>query len=159
MVYGVVRLTLVHHLAQINIARLKHPLTDPRMSEFVAVLEPINAIAEATPGFVWRLKDGAGRSATYAEHPFPADILVNYTVWESLEALRHFTYQSGHGAYFRRRLEWFEPMDAPTTAMWWTPAGTIPGLAEAKTRYEYLVANGSSPYAFSFKEAFDSPFQ
>jgi Domain of unknown function (DUF3291) len=147
----------VYHLAQLNIARLKHPLTDPRMSEFVAVLEPINAIAEVTPGFVWRLKDDAGRSATYAEHPFPADILVNYTIWENLDSFKHFTYQSGHGAYFRRRLEWFMPMDGPSTVMWWIPAGTTPPLTEAKARYDYLALHGSSQYAFSFKDAFERP--
>jgi Domain of unknown function (DUF3291) len=153
----------VYHLAQLNIARLKHPMTDPRMSEFVAVLEPVNAIAEVTPGFVWRLKDDAGRSATYAEHPFPDDILVNYTIWESLDALKHFTYQSGHGAYFRRRLEWFMPfngpMDAPTTVMWWIQAGTVPPLTEAKARYDHLVMHGSSQHAFTFKEYFDAPQQ
>jgi Domain of unknown function (DUF3291) len=147
----------VYHLAQINIARLLYPLTDPRMTEFVAVLEPINAIAEVTPGFVWRLKDDSGRSATYAEHPFPDDILVNYTIWQNLDALKHFTYQSGHGAYFRRRLEWFIPMDAPSMALWWVPAGEVPSVLEAKARYTHLVQHGPSSHAFTIKDFFAPP--
>jgi Domain of unknown function (DUF3291) len=146
-----------YHLAQINIARLRFPLDDPRMTEFNAVLEPINEIAERTPGFVWRLKSDDGRSATYAAHAFSPDILVNFTVWETLEALKHFTYQSGHGAYFRRRLEWFEPLGKPPLAMWWIPAGETPTLEEAKSRYDHLVQHGSSEYAFGFKDEIPAP--
>jgi heme-degrading monooxygenase HmoA len=148
---------MTHHLAQINVARLRFPLTDPRMAEFIAVLEPVNKIAEVTPGFIWRLKTDDGLSATYAEHPFTDDVIVNFTVWESVEALKHFTYQSGHGAYFRRRSEWFEPLERPTTAMWWIPAGHTPTLLEAKEHYDHLVQHGSSEYAFRFQDAFPTP--
>jgi hypothetical protein len=146
-----------YHLAQINLARLRFPLDDPRMAEFHAALEPINEIAERTPGFVWRFKSDDGRTATYASHPFSPDILVNFTVWESLEALKHFTYQSGHGAYFRRRSEWFESLGNPPNAMWWIPVGEIPTLEEAKLRYDHLVQHGSSEYAFSFKDKIPAP--
>ncbi|MDX2007905.1 MAG: DUF3291 domain-containing protein [Meiothermus sp.] len=148
---------MAHHLAQINLARLAFPLDDPRMEEFVRALEPINQIAELTPGFVWRLKSDDGRSATYAAHAFDPDIIVNYTVWASRESLRHFTYQSGHSAYFRRRLEWFVPLGRPTLAMWWVPAGTVPSLEEAKGRYDYLVEHGPSERAFTLKEDFPPP--
>jgi Domain of unknown function (DUF3291) len=81
---------MTYHLAQINIARLRFALDDPQMAEFVAVLEPINQIAEITPGFVWRLTGDDGRSATYAQHAFDPNIIVNFSVWESLESLKHF---------------------------------------------------------------------
>ena len=148
---------MAFHLAQINIARLRFGLEDERMAEFVAVLEPINRIAEITPGFVWRLKSDDGRSATYAAHAFDPDVIVNYTIWESLEALKHFTYQSGHGSYFRRRLEWFVPLGKPTTAMWWVPAGEVPSVEEAKRRYDHLVEHGPSAFAFGFRDEIVPP--
>jgi Domain of unknown function (DUF3291) len=143
-----------YHLAQINIARLRFALDDPHMAEFVAALEPINLIAEVTPGFVWRHKADDGRSGSYATHPFEPEILVNFSVWASLEALRHFTYQSGHSAYFRRRQDWFEPLGKPALAMWWIPAGHIPTLEEAKARYDHLLEHGPSEFAFGFKDDF-----
>lgn len=144
----------MYHLAQLNIARLRYPLDDPRMAEFAAALGPINAIGESTPGFVWRLQDAEGRSSSYALHPFEPDILVNFTVWESLEALRHFSYQSGHSAYFRRRLEWFIPLEMPSTVLWWIPVGSLPTLLEAKQRLDHLWTHGPSDFAFTFKQPF-----
>ena len=146
-----------YHLAQINIARLRFGLDDPQMAEFVAVLEPINQIAEITPGFVWRQKADDGRSGSYVEHPFAPDILVNFSVWENTDALKHFTYQSGHGSYFRRRLDWFVPLEKPGMAMWWIPAGHTPTLPEAKVRYDHLLEHGPSEYAFGFKDDFPAP--
>ena len=144
-------------LAQLNIARMLEPLESPRMKDFVDGLDHINALAEAAPGFVWRLKSDDGRSATYAAHAFDPDVIVNYTIWENLEALKHFTYQSGHGSYFRRRLEWFEPLGKPTTAMWWVPAGEVPSVEEAKRRYDHLVEHGPSAFAFGFRDEIAPP--
>jgi hypothetical protein len=93
----------------------------------------------------------------YAAHAFEPDIIVNYTIWASLQALKHFTYQSGHGAYFRRRQEWFEPLGKPSNAMWWVPAGEVPSIEEAKRRYDHLLEHGPSSFAFGFRDEVPSP--
>lgn len=133
-----------HHLVQLNIGRLHHPLDDPRNAEFVAALGPINALAEATPGFVWRLTDEDGNSSSYVRIPGVDDerIVVNYSIWQDLESLRHFMHRSGHAAYLRRRREWFEASDEAVTVCWWAPAGTIPPLQEAYERLLTLRADG-----------------
>ena len=135
-----------HHLAQINVGRLLQPLEHAEMAEFVAALEPINAIAEATDGFVWRLTDESGQSSSYVSLPGNDDplLVVNYSIWRDLESLKQFMYKSGHSSYLRRRREWFEPPTEAVTACWWTPAGTIPGVADAYERLEKLRAGGPS---------------
>ena len=114
-----------HHLAQINIGRILHPIDDPRMAGFVAQLDPINALADAAPGFVWRLQSSSGNATdvVYGDDPF---VLVNMSVWESLEALRDYTYSSRHIGVFRDRAQWFEKMDQPHYCLWWVPAATSP---------------------------------
>lgn len=142
-----------HHLAQINIARMVAPLDSPIMYDFVANLDRINALAEAAPGFIWRLK-GDGNDAT-SLRPYEDDpIIVNMSVWESIEALHQYAYYSGHVEIFRRRAEWFEKMTAPAVALWWIPAGHIPTVAEAKSKLELLEKQGVTPLAFSFKQRF-----
>ena len=122
-----------YHLAQINIARLVAPLDDPKIAEFVAQLEPINALADCEPGFVWRLKSESGNATdiAYNDDPF---VIVNMSVWESLEALRDFAYRSDHIKVFRDRAKWFEKATKPNYCLWWVPAGHVPTVAEGRER-------------------------
>jgi hypothetical protein len=139
-----------HHLAQINVGRLWHPIDAPETAEFVAALDRINALAEASPGFVWRLTDDDGGSSSYVEvegMDDPLDI-VNYSIWTDLESLKAFMYRTDHVAFLRRRTEWFQPLDVPIAACWWIPAGTIPGVDEAYRRLEHLRADGPSDTAW-----------
>jgi heme-degrading monooxygenase HmoA len=146
----------VHHLAQVNVATLRTPLDGPELAGFVAQLEPINALADHSPGFVWRLQTEDGDATSI--RPYDDDrIMVNLSVWESLEALRSFVYASRHLDVMRRRREWFHRMADPYLALWWVPAGTIPTVAEAKERIELLAGNGLSPDAFTFRSPFPAP--
>jgi hypothetical protein len=141
------------HLAQINIGRMLHPLDDPRMAEFVAQLDPVNRLADASPGFVWRLQSISGNATgvPYSDDPFP---LVNMSVWKSLEALRDYTYGSRHVGVFRDRARWFAKMERPQYCLWWLPAGHIPTVAEGRERLEHYQAHGASPYSFWFSQCF-----
>ena len=113
------------HLAQINVGRLLHPLDDPRMADFVDNLDKINALAEASEGFVWRLKDETGNATSIAAYDDPA-IIVNMSVWTSPEALYAFAYQTAHRRFVQRRKEWFQLFDGPYLALWWVGEGAIP---------------------------------
>ena len=144
---------VAHHLAEFNIARLNAPLDDASNAEFTSVLEAVNLIAEVSPGFVWRLTSDDDRSASYVQVYDDPLLIVNYSVWTDLDSLRHFTYRSGHGAYFRRRKEWFED-GSSRMVCWWVPAGTIPPVDEAVARLERLQSHGPSPEAFSFATPF-----
>jgi hypothetical protein len=144
------------HLAQLNIGRIRAPLDSPVMAGFVALLPVINALAESTPGFVWRLV-GDGADATGLRPYEDPLIIVNMSVWESLSALRDYAYRSNHVQAFRRRKEWFEESEAAAFALWWIPAGTLPTVAEAKERLETLREKGPTPEAFTFKESFPAP--
>lgn len=137
------------HLAQLNIARLRYPLDDPRMAGFVNGLAHINALADASPGFVWRLQSDSG-NATDVRAFDDEELLVNLSVWESLDALRAYVYRSEHADFLRRRKEWFAPLDGPHQVLWWVEAGHIPTVEEAKARLERLAAEGPSPAAFTF---------
>ena len=132
------------HVAQLNIGRLHHSLDAEETAEFTAALGPINALAEATPGFVWRLVDDGGLSSSYVRLPGEDDPLaiVNMSVWADLDALRHFMYRSGHAMYLRRRREWFEKSEVATSVCWWIPAGEIPDLADAHRRLLHLREHG-----------------
>lgn len=142
-----------HHLAQLNIARMRAPIDSPIMSEFVAQLDAINALADGSPGFVWRLV-GAGNDAT-ALRPFPDDfIIVNMSVWENLDALRAYVYKSDHARVLRERAKWFEQMGEAHMVLWWVPAGHMPTVDEAKTKLMQLREHGASPEAFTFRAVF-----
>jgi len=143
------------HLAQINIARLREPLDAPLLSDFVAALEPINALADAAPGFVWRLV-GDGADATSVRAYDDAAILVNMSVWTSLDALATFVYRGPHTEVMRRRRKWFHPMDI-LLALWWVPAGHIPPVGEGVERLRHLQEHGPTPHAFSFRAPFGAP--
>jgi Domain of unknown function (DUF3291) len=144
------------HLAQLNVAKLRAPLDSPQLSEFVANLEPINAIADASPGFVWRLQTEAG-DATSIRAFDDNMIIVNLSVWESLETLRAFVYASAHKTYLGRKAEWFEPASEAYLAAWWIPSGTVPTVKEAVDRLHALRADGPTERAFTLKTAFPEP--
>jgi Domain of unknown function (DUF3291) len=145
-----------YHLAQINIGRLIAPLDDPKIAEFVAQLEPINALADKAPGFVWRLQSESGNATDIAYNDDPS-IMVNMSVWESLEALREYVYKSDHMKVLRDRAKWFEKMDKPHYCLWWIPAGHIPTVAEGRERLEHYQTNGATPYSFWFSQQFPQP--
>ena len=148
-----------YHLAQLNLGLFRAPLDDEEMAEFRLALDPINALAEATPGFVWRLKDEDGGSSSYVDVPGMDDPLwaPNMSVWESLDALRHFMYKSGHASYLRRRSEWFQRPDGLINVLWWLPAGEIPTLDDAVRRLRHLEANGPSQTGFGLTNPLAPP--
>jgi hypothetical protein len=146
------------HLAQLNIARPRGPLDGPVMAEFMANLERINGMGDASPGFVWRLQDDGG-NATALEQPFGPEIIVNLTLWEDVDSLRAFVFRSEHVTYLRRRAEWFTRFEGPATVLWWVPRGHRPSLREAKERLEFLVAHGPTSQAFTFSQAFSADGQ
>jgi len=149
-------MTSSHHLAQVNIGRIVAPLDDARLQGFVDGLDPVNAVADAAPGFVWRLQDDDGDATSI--RLFDDDLLlINLSVWASVEALREFVYRSDHVEYLRRRRDWFEPMGEAFLALWWVPAGTVPTPREAVDRVESLRANGPTAEAFTFRELFPPP--
>ncbi|QJE73870.1 DUF3291 domain-containing protein [Aerophototrophica crusticola] len=147
----------MYHLAQVNIAKLLAPIDSPQLLGFTSRLDMVNAMAESAPGFVWRLK-GDGNDAT-SLRPFPdPEVIVNMSVWESVEALFDFTYrQADHTGVMRGRREWFARHEGAYMALWWVPAGHEPTLAEARERLDHLDRHGPTPVAFTFKERFPAP--
>jgi hypothetical protein len=146
----------MYHLAQVNIARMLAALDDPIMAGFVARLEDINVLADASPGFVWRLQSDGGDATSIRVYDDP-NIIINMSVWESVEALNSFVYRSVHQGVMRHRREWFERFDGPYLALWWIPAGHVPSPAEGKAALDDLRANGPSPRAFAFARPFPPP--
>ncbi len=145
-----------YDLAQVNIARLLEPLDSARLADFVEALAPINAVADRSPGFVWRLQTEDG-NATAVRAFDDEHMIVNMSTWESLEALADYVYRSDHTAVMRRRRAWFHQMAEVYMALWWAPAGHIPTVAEAQERLRHLQAHGPTPFAFTFRSAFPSP--
>ena len=143
-----------YHLAQLNLGLFRAPLDSDEMAEFRRALEPINALAEATPGFVWRLKDDDGGSSSFVEVPGMDDPLwaPNMSVWESRDALEHFMYKSGHASYLRRRAEWFQRPGGLINVLWWIPVGEIPTLDDAVRRLRHLEAHGPSQEGFGLRD-------
>jgi len=146
----------VYHLTQVNIGRLLAPLDDPQIAGFVSELGPINALADDSPGFIWRLQTADGDAT--AMRPYDDDrIIFNMSVWASLADLTAFSYGSRHRQVMQQRRRWFERPDGLFMVLWWIPAGHIPSVAEGKERLELLQAHGETPDAFSFKRPFASP--
>jgi len=141
------------HLAQINIGRLRHTLDDPRMVDFVGNLATINALAEASEGFVWRLTDDTGNATSIAAYEDPA-IIVNMSVWTGPEALYAFAYQTAHRRFVQRRKEWFGLFDGPYLALWWIAEGAIPTVVEGRQRLDHLARVGPTAHAFTFRKSF-----
>ena len=140
-------------LAQVNIGRARGETTEPVMAEFVARLAEINALAERSPGFVWRLQTEDG-DATAVRPYADTRILINLSVWSDLTALRHFVFRTEHAAVMRRRREWFERFDRVYVALWWVPAGHRPSVVEAVARVAHLEQHGSTGFAFGFATPF-----
>ncbi|MGQ0600749.1 MAG: DUF3291 domain-containing protein [Anaerolineales bacterium] len=141
-------------LAQINIGRILGPMDSPVMAGFKNALDEINALAERSPGFVWRLI-GEGNDATSIRPYDDEQMLINMSVWESVETLRAYAYRSTHVNFVRRRQEWFEALTVPYYTLWWIPTGHVPTVWEGKERLEHLRAHGETPHAFSFKRVFE----
>lgn len=145
-----------YHLAQLNIAKKKAPLEAPEMADFVKNLVRINTLAEQAPGFVWRLKDESG-NATGVANPFGDEMIVNMSVWQSVDALREYAFKTAHTEIMRRRREWFERMDEAYAVLWWVAVGHEPTLHEAAERLAHLRQFGASEKAFTFKDIFPQP--
>jgi Domain of unknown function (DUF3291) len=141
-----------HHLAQLNVGRIRYEIDDPRMADFANNLALVNGLAERTPGFVWRYIDESGNSTSTRPYADPR-IAINLSVWESVEALERFVYQTLHKRFYGRRAEWFEHFEGPYFVMWWVAAGHRPSVEEAMARLEYLKQHGPSDYAFDWETA------
>jgi len=144
-----------YELAQLNIATMKEPLDSPVMADFVANLDRINALAESSPGFVWRLQTEEGDAT--ALRPLGDNVIVNMSVWESVEHLNQYVYRSDHAGILRRRRDWFERMSEAFFALWWVKQGHRPTVAEAIARLEHLRAHGPTAEAFTFRVNFPAP--
>lgn len=140
------------HLAQVNIAKRLAPMDDPIMQEFINNVDNINEIADLAEGFVWRMKD---EDKDLGAQIFQDNaLLINMSVWKSLESLFNYTYNSGHIEVFKRKKEWFSKMKMMHMAFWYVPIGYEPTFQDAKNRLNYIEKNGTSPYAFTFKDKF-----
>jgi hypothetical protein len=144
-----------YELAQLNIAVMRAPLESPDMADFVANLDRINALADGSPGFVWRLQTDEGDAT--AMRPMGEDMLVNMSVWRDLDALARFAYRSAHAEILRRRKEWFERMQEAFVVLWWVPGGHRPDVAEARLKLDLLRAKGPTADAFTFRHPFPAP--
>lgn len=145
------------HIAQYNVATLIAPLDDPRLADFHANLDRINQLGDRSSGFVWRHQNADGNSTGTRVGDNPL-VVINYTVWESIESLFEYTYHSDHVEVFRRRREWFEDHRGQHyLAMWWIPAGHIPTVEEAQERLAHLQQHGPTEYAFTLKQRFPPP--
>ena len=142
-----------YHLAQINIGRLIAPMDDPRIADFVAQLARVNALADAAPGFVWRLQSSYGNAMDIAYNDDPS-INVNMSVWESVDALRNYVYQSDHVKVLRERAKWFAKMDRPFACLWWVREAQIPTVAEGRERLEHYQEHGPTPFSFWFTKLY-----
>jgi len=146
----------MYHLAEINIARMLYSMEDPRFHGFVSRLDEINSLAEQSKGFVWRLKTDDGDAMSI--RAFDDDqLIINMSVWESIDDLYQYSYYTAHAELFKQRKDWFEHMSKPMMALWWVKKGHQPSLEEAKEKLELIQAHGPTEGAFSFKERFDPP--
>ncbi len=146
----------MYHIAQLNIVRMRAPLDDPLMQRFVEWLDPVNGLADESEGFVWRLQTEEG-DATSVRAFEDESILVNLSVWESIEQLRAFVVHPNHMQVMRESSRWFEPIDGPHLVLWWVRAGDIPSPDEARKKLESLAAHRPTPEAFSFAQIFAPP--
>ena len=141
-----------YHLAQLNIAKMKFAIDDPELADFVARLEDINALADESPGFVWRLQTEDG-DATAIDH-FGPDYLVNMSVWRDVDSLHNYVYRSTHTEVMAQRKRWFDRTLEVCSVLWWIPAGTVPTIAQAVERLQRLRQNSPTAEALTFKQIF-----
>lgn len=144
------------HLAQLNVAHALAPVDSPLLADFMAALDDINRLAEASPGFVWRLQSDSGNATDIRHDDDPLQI-VNMSVWESAETLFDYVYRTAHTKIMARRREWFSRPTKAFQVLWWIPAGSTPTVEEAMARLAHLQAHGPTPHAFTFKERFAAP--
>ena len=152
---------MTFELAQVNISRLLAPLDSPLLADFVAALDEVNAAGERAPGFVWRLQTEDGNATAIRAFDWDVGashgVIVNLTVWRSVEALADFAFSGAHLAIMRRRRRWFARAAEATTALWWVPAGHRPSTDEAEDAVRHLRAHGPTPRAFTFRRPFPAP--
>ncbi len=149
-------------IAQVNVGRLAAPLDSAQLAGFVGQLDPVNAVADNAPGFLWRLQTEDGNATALRAFESDAEgadggILVNMSAWETVEALAAFVYGDAHLAVLRRRREWFERMTMAYSALWWIPRGDVPAITDAEDRVRYLRAHGPTRYAFTLRQYFPPP--
>jgi hypothetical protein len=144
-----------YELAQLNVSTLREPLESPLLADFVANLDRINALAESSPGFVWRLQTAEGDAT--ALRPLGDDVIVNMSVWSDGTALRDFVFRTAHADIMRRRREWFPRMAQASVVLWWIARGHRPTLSEAIERLNALGERGATPHAFTFRTAYRAP--
>ena len=146
------------HLAQLNVATALYSVDDERMAGFVNQLDTINALAESSPGFVWRLQSESGNATDIAIEGHP-ELIANMSVWESVEALFEFAYKSAHTGVLSDRRKWFKHPEGAYQVMWWVPAGHIPSIEEGMKRLALLQENGPGPESFTFRSRYPRPGQ
>lgn len=144
------------YIAQLNVGTTVAPLDSPALADFVAALDGINALAEATPGFIWRLQSDSGNATDIRAGDDP-NFIVNMSVWESVDALFAFVYRSVHTKVMARRRDWFGKPDEAYQVLWWVPAGHRPTVEEALARLEQLRRCGPTAHAFTFKDRYPAP--
>jgi len=136
-------------LAELNIGKFRFPTDDPRMADFMNNLDRVNAVAERSEGFVWRLQDDSGNATALRPLSDP-DMAVNLSVWRDAESLEHFVWNTVHKQFYRRKAEWFSLMVSQHFVMWWVEDGHQPTLEEAEERLNHLQAQGDSDHAFGW---------
>ena len=141
-----------HHLAQLNIGRIRYEIGDPRMADFTNNLVLVNGIAERSAGFIWRYIDESGNAANTRPYADPR-IIINISMWESVDALERFVWQTIHKRFYSRRTDWFEHFEEPSMVLWWVPAGHRPSLEEAVAHIEHLKQHGPTDRAFDWQTA------
>jgi Domain of unknown function (DUF3291) len=141
-----------HHIAELNIGRIRYEIDDPRMADFTNNLALVNGIADRSAGFVWRYVDDSGSATNTRPYADPR-IIVNFSVWENVAAMERFVWQTLHKRFYGRRDEWFEHLEGPSYVLWWVPAGHRPSVAEAVARLALLKQQGPSGQAFDWKTA------
>ncbi|MGK7755471.1 MULTISPECIES: DUF3291 domain-containing protein [unclassified Roseovarius] len=142
-----------YQLAQLNVGRLVAPTDDPRVAEFMGALDRVNGMGKRMPGFVWMM-EGSGEPGTgNTENSIGDDpqFVANLTVWEDVESLENFVWNTVHRQFYERRAEWFEVMGEMHFVMWWVPQGHTPTLDEGIARLEHLRAQGDSDHAFGWR--------
>jgi Domain of unknown function (DUF3291) len=144
------------HLAEVNVAYMRASQDDPLLADFVARLDEINALAERSPGFIWRyISDSRDPDAREYDD---LKVLLNMSVWRDIDPLHNFTYRTAHAELFANRKKWFDDamarMQSRSMALWWIPAGHIPTVEEAKQRLQQLTKDGPTSAAFTFKQRF-----
>jgi len=150
-----------YHIAQVNMGHIKAPLDDPIMAGFMNRLDELNALADTSPGFVWRLQTNSGNATYFRPYEHDDRILLNMSVWETIEALKNYVYRTVHAEIMRHRHKWFDKFRGEFIALWWVPVGHVPSIDEAKKRIAHLNAHGPTQFTFNFKTTFqpDEEFQ